>query len=119
MLKRLLITVALCTTAATSLAESPADGQWNFHMSSQMGTVDAVVTMLTQDGTLTGEFDLGNGRKWAIEEGTIEGNQIKFNINRDGAAMTYIMAATIEGNQVNGTASAWGSTVAWSMSRES
>ena len=86
-------------------------------MSSQMGTVDAVVTMLTQDGTLTGEFDLGNGRKWAIEEGTIEGNQIKFNINRDGAAMTYVMAATVEGNQVSGTASAWGSTVPWSMSR--
>ena len=117
MRKQLLITIALFTTTATSLAESPVDGQWDFHMSSQMGTVDAVVTMLTQDGTLTGEFDLGNGRKWAIEEGTIEGNQIKFNINRDGAAMTYVMAATVEGNQVNGTASAWGSTVPWSMSR--
>ena len=117
MRKQLLITIALVTTAATSLAESPVDGQWDFHMSSQMGTVDAVVTMLTQDGTLTGEFDLGNGRKWAIEEGTIEGNQIKFNINRDGAAMTYVMAATVEGNQVSGTASAWGSTVPRSMSR--
>ena len=119
MLKRLLIAITLCATTAPSLAESPADGQWNFHMSSQMGTVDAVVTMQTEDGTLIGEFDLGNGRKWPIQDGTIEGNQIKFNINRDGAAMTYVMAATIDGNQVNGTASAWGSTVAWSMSRES
>ena len=31
--------------------------------------------------------------------------------------MTYVMAATVEGNQVSGTASAWGSTVPWSMSR--
>ena len=117
MLKRLVISLALLATAATSLAESPADGQWNFYMTSQMGTVDAVVTMLTGDGTLTGEFDLGNGRTWAIEDGTIEGNRIKFNINRDGAAMTYVMAGTIEGNKVNGTASAWGSTVTWGMSR--
>ena len=62
-------------------------------------------------------LDLGNGRTWAIEDGTIEGNRIKFNINRDGAAMTYVMAGTIEGNKVNGTASAWGSTVTWGMSR--
>lgn len=119
MLKQILISVALCASATSSFADSPADGQWNFHMSNQMGIVDAVVTMLTDSGNLTGEFDLGNGRKWVIEEGSIEGNQIKFNINRDGAAMTYVMAATIEGDQANGTASAWGSTVACSMARES
>ena len=68
MRKQLLITIALVTTAAISLAESPVDGQWDFHMSSQMGTVDAVVTMLTQDGTLTGEFDLGNGRSGQLKK---------------------------------------------------
>ena len=119
MLRQLLIAAALFIYASASSAESAADGEWNFHMSSQMGTVNAIVTMYADAGTLTGEFDLGNGRKWAIEEGTIEGSQIKFNINRDGASMTYVMAATIEGDQVNGTASAWGSTVPWTMSRGS
>ena len=38
-----------------------------------MGTVDAVVTLKAEAGVLTGQFDLGNGRTWPIEEGTIEG----------------------------------------------
>ena len=54
-------------------------------MSSQMGSVDAVVTLKAEAGVLTGQFDLGNGRTWPIEEGTIEGSSINFKINRDGA----------------------------------
>jgi hypothetical protein len=66
---------------------------------------------------LTGEFDLGNGRKWSIEEGRIDGNNISFKINRDGASMTYAMSAQVTGDEFTGTANAMGSVVDWSMKR--
>lgn len=110
---------AFALSTMNAYADSAADGVWNFAMSSQMGSVSAIVTMKTDGDSLTGEFDLGNGRKWPIEDGSIEGDKISFNINRDGASMTYVMSATVEGNTVSGTASAWGSTVPWSMTKES
>jgi len=87
-------------------------------MNNPMGSVDAKVIMATEGSTLTGEFDLGGGRKWPIEEGKIEGNIISFNINRDGAAMTYVMNGRVAEGLINGTASAMGTIVEWSMSKE-
>ncbi len=110
--------LSFSTLSSASFADSPADGVWNFAMSSQMGSVSATVTMKTDGNQLTGEFDLGNGRKWAIEDGNIEDDKISFNINRDGASMTYVMSATVDGDKVSGTASALGSVVPWSMTRE-
>ena len=92
-----------------SVAQSPADGTWVFSMQSPMGAVDGA--------TLTGEFDLGNGRKWPIEGGTIEGNKIAFSITRDGASMTYVMSGNIDGGTIAGLAEAMGTTAEWSMSR--
>ncbi|MCG8415357.1 MAG: hypothetical protein MI746_14155 [Pseudomonadales bacterium] len=108
--------LGLCT--ASAYADSAADGVWNFAMSSQMGSVSATVIMKIDGDQLTGEFDLGNGRKWAIEDGSVDGDKISFNINRDGASMTYVMSATIDGDTVSGTASALGSVVPWSMTRD-
>jgi hypothetical protein len=59
---------------------------------------------------------MGGGRKWPIEAGTIEGNQISFEIDRDGA-MTYVMSASANGNTITGTAMAMGSIAEWSMSK--
>ena len=83
-----------------------------------MGTVDAVVTLKAEACVLTGQFDLGNGRTWPIEEGTIEGNSINIKINRDGASMTYVMTATLQGNTADAIASALGSNVPWTMTRD-
>ena len=60
-----------------------------------MGIVDAVVPLKAEADVLTGQFDLGNGRTWPIEEGTIERKSINFKGNRDGASMTNVMTATL------------------------
>lgn len=86
-------------------------------MSSQMGSVNAKVIIKGDNAKLTGDFDLGNGRTWEIEDGEIEGNVISFNINRDGASFTYVMTARVDGDATKETASAMGSTVDWSMTR--
>ena len=119
MFRQILLLTALTTYLTISSAQSLPESQWQFHMSSQMGTVDAVVTLKAEAGLLTGQFDLGNGRTWPIEEGTIEGSSINFKINRDGASMTYVMTATLEGDTAEGIASAWGSNVPWTMTRDS
>ena len=109
--------LALVTFASSTLwAQSPVDGTWNFIMDSPMGSIIAKVTMQVEGATLTGEFDMGGGRKWTIESGTIEDNQISFELDRDGA-MTYMMSASVNGNTITGTASAMGSVADWSMSK--
>ena len=119
MIRTVLSLLIFTFTSSLAWAQAPVEGVWNFTMSSQMGSVAAKVVMKTDGSTLTGEFDLGGGRTWPIEEGTIEGNDIAFRINRDGASMTYVMNARIEGDSINGTATAMGSTVDWSMTRDS
>ena len=113
------ITIVLITFASSVIwAQSQADGTWDFSMSSPFGAlISAKVTMKIEGATLTGEFDMGGGRKWPIEEGTVQGNEIAFKINRDGASMTYVMNATVDGNSIKGSASAMGSVVDWSMSK--
>ena len=98
-------------------AQSPVDGSWDFTMTSPMGSVTAKVLLATDGNSLIGEFDLGAERKWPIEEGLVNGNTISFKVNRDGAAMTYVMNATIEGDSAKGVATAMGSTAEWSMTR--
>ncbi|MFK7863784.1 MAG: hypothetical protein AB8B95_06095 [Pseudohongiellaceae bacterium] len=118
MTKSVFFLIAALLLSSNLMAESAADGVWNFAMSSQMGSVDATVTIETSGSSLTGLFDVGGGRTWVMEEGTVDGNVINFKINRDGAAMTYVMAGTVEGNSIKGTASAMGSVVDWTMSKE-
>ena len=105
---------------STLLAQSPVDGNWDFTMSSPFGTVDAKVILKTGSGKLSGEFDLGGGRKMTIEEGSIDGSAITFRITREGLmTMTYEMSAQVDGDSISGTATAMGSTAPWSMSRGS
>jgi len=110
----LLAALISCTTAPST---SPVDGDWDFTMSSPFGAVNAAVTMTTGSGVLNGTFDLGNGRTWPIEEGVVTGEGLSFRIDRDGSPMVYDMSATISGDTINGTASAMGTEVPWSMTR--
>jgi len=116
LLLTLLATLASC---AAGPAASPVDGTWSFDMNSPMGEVSATVMMTTNGDTLTGSFDLGDGRTWAIEDGIANGNEISFKIDRDGSPMVYDMAATIDGDSAAGVASAMGMEVPWTMTRGS
>lgn len=114
---RLMLLLGCVVFSGSLLAQQPVDGSWKFTMSSPFGQVNADVVLTTEGEVLSGEFDLGAGRTWPIEQGTVSGNTINFRITRDGANVTYLMSADISGNQATGTASAMGSTSSWSMSR--
>jgi|TARA_B110000305_G_scaffold83129_1_gene93553 hypothetical protein len=93
------------------------DGSWDFTMSSPFGALTATVIMAADGETLTGSFDLGDGRIWPIEGGVADGDEISFRLDRDGSPMVYAMSATVEGDSVNGSASAMGTEVPWEMTR--
>jgi len=115
LLAGLLVTALQACTATQT--QSSVDGSWNFSMSSPFGAVTAEVTLITSSASLTGSFDLGNGRTWPIENGVVNGNEISFSIDRDGSPMVYEMSATIIGDTAMGTAQAMGTEVPWSMTR--
>ena len=116
LLLTLLATLASCAAGPTA---SPVDGTWDFTMSSPFGAVNATVMMATDGNMLTGTFDLGAGRTWAIEEGVANGNEVSFKIDRDGSPMVYEMSATVDGDSATGVASAIGAEVPWTMTRGS
>ena len=115
----LLALVAALSSCTTNPSTSPIDGTWDFTMSSPFGAVNATVTMAVAGDILTGAFDLGDGRVWQIEDGTVDGNTVSFRIDRDGSPMVYDMTATIEADSASGSASAMGTEVPWTMTRRS
>ncbi|MEC8860291.1 MAG: hypothetical protein VYE29_09870 [Pseudomonadota bacterium] len=117
MIRKALMTLALLLGAGSLQAQSGVDGNWLFTMASPFGEVNADVQLVTDGEKLTGQFDLGNGRVWPIENGVVNGSSISFSVTRDGANMTYLMNADIDGDNAVGAASAMGSTSDWSMTR--
>lgn len=114
---RYVLTALLVASAAVvGSAQSGIDGQWAFEMTSPMGSVTAQVELKADGDKLTGQFDLGGGRTWPVENGTIEGDAISFTINRDGK-MTYEMKGKLTGDKIAGVAGAMGTTVEWGMAR--
>jgi hypothetical protein len=109
----------LLTSCSTNASLSPADGTWDFSMSSPFGALTATVIMTAEGDTLTGSFDLGDGRTWPIDEGVADGNEISFRLDRDGSPMVYDMSATVDGDSIIGNASAMGTEVPWKMTRRS
>ena len=114
---RYLLTAFLIASAvAVTAAQSGLDGKWAFEMNSPMGSVTAKVDLKAEGSKLTGQFDMGGGRIWPVENGAIEGDSISFTINRDGR-MTYEMKGKLVGDKIAGVAGAMGTSVEWGMAR--
>ena len=113
---RYLLTAFLVAASVVTSAQSSLDGKWAFEMSSPMGSVTAQVELKAEGDKLTGQFDMGGGRTWLIQNGTIEGDSITFTIDRDGK-MTYEMKGKLAGDKIAGVAGAMGTTVEWGMAR--
>ncbi len=108
--------------AATLFAESKADGDWTWKMASPFGELKAKATMKSDGGKLSGAFWLDDSRKLEIEDGTVEGDTVKFTLKRsrpNGGTMTYKMTGKVEGDKIQGSAQAleMGATQSWSAER--
>lgn len=98
-------------------AQGSVDGFWNFVMNGPFGAVTAEVDLFADGTALIGQFELSDGQVWPIDNGTVNGNTISFDLPRGDSGVTYKMTATIQGDQATGTASAMGTTAEWTMTR--
>ena len=110
------ITLFFALPSALS-AQSSVDGFWDFVMTGPAGDVTAVVDLFVDGSDLIGQFDLGNGNIWPIDEGSVNGNTISFKLTRGNSDVTYQMTANVQGDQVSGKATAMGTTADWTMTR--
>lgn len=116
------LTLALLSFLVSCVSDvdsrSIAEGDWEFTMSSPFGQLNAEVSMDPSGASLDGTFDLGNGRQWPIENGSINGSLISFSLARDGSTMVYEMRGEVTEGNIEGTATAMGTEVPWSMTRK-
>lgn len=115
--------LSLFTLAFALMAEGTPDGEWSWKMTSPFGELNAKAVMKSEGGKLTGTFWMSETRKLDIENGTIDGDKIKFTLKRDrpsGGTMTYEMSGTLKGDEIEGSANAveMSSTNKWSATRK-
>ncbi|ALO45295.1 hypothetical protein [Pseudohongiella spirulinae] len=111
-----LVATALLLPSTLS-AQGSIDGFWSFVMNGPFGAVTAEVDLFADGTVLIGQFELSDGQVWPIENGTVNGNSINFDLPRGDSGVVYRMSATIQGDQATGTATAMGTTAEWTMTR--
>lgn len=121
-------TVRVLFLVACAAIAQAADlsGEWLFKMGGPNGeTVEAQLTLKVEDNRLTGSFLFPEGRKLEVQDGSVEGNALKFAVKRDrpqGGTVTYKMAGSWQGDSIKGTAETdmFGQTAKaeWSASRK-
>jgi hypothetical protein len=99
--------LVLFLLALSAFAQSPFDGNWDFSMSGPSGeAISAAMTLKSDGAKLSGSIAFGEDRKFELQDGSIDGNKIKFVIKRErssGGTMVYNMSATLEGDTLKGT----------------
>lgn len=99
------ITVLLgCVFAMASLAvaQSAVDGKWMAEIATQRGTQQMMITLKANGNNLTGTIEGGRGGAIPIEEGSVQGNTIKFKQTVRGRGGERVMMYTgkIEGDEI-------------------
>jgi hypothetical protein len=111
------LVVTLLSLSSSLSAQNSVDGFWDFSMGGPFGNVTAVVDLFSDGTDLIGQFELSDGQVWPIDNGTVNGNSISFDLVRGNSGVVYQMSATIQGDQAIGTATAMGTTAEWTMTR--
>jgi len=79
-------------------------GDWAVTMKSPMGAQDAVMSLVEDNGVLSGKMAGPQGEQ-AFTGGTVEGNSLAWNIDMtQPMPMTIECSATIDGDSISGTA---------------
>lgn len=96
------------TMLAFSLLAAQSDaisGKWVYKMDTPNGEMEVAMDLKADGTKLTGTAGIGE-RRFAIENGTVDGNKIKFTVKRDrpqGGTMKYEMSGTLSGSELKGT----------------
>jgi hypothetical protein len=86
-------------------------GEWDYSMPGPNGEPVPALMKLEVDGTkLMGTFTFNGTRVLKIENGTVDGNKLKFTVKRDrpggGGEMVYQMTGVVSGSEIKGSVQA-------------
>ncbi|PYS55953.1 MAG: hypothetical protein DMG13_01815 [Acidobacteria bacterium] len=101
-LKVCMFLICLFALAFTALAQSSVDGKWTAEITTQRGTQNMTLTLKAEGNKLTGSVTGGRGGEIPIEEGTIQGNTIKFKQKQQGRGGEVILnySGTLKGDEI-------------------
>ncbi len=90
----------LLATAAWAQESPKIDGNWSLKMQGPSGEdIFIPFTVKVENGVITGEFQVGEGRSLKIEDGKLDGSAVSWTLKRsrgDGSAMVYKMTGKVE-----------------------
>ncbi len=80
-----------------------ADGDWNVTVKSPMGSQDAVLSLSTDGGALSGKFAGPQGTQ-EFEGGSADGNNLAWNVKvTQPMALDIDFNAAVDGDNISGT----------------
>lgn len=97
-----LLLVCIFGITAYALAQNAIDGKWTAEITTQRGPQPLTLTLKADGGKLTGTVEGGRGGAIPIEEGTIQGNTIKFKQKQQGRGGEVVMTytGTVKGDEI-------------------
>jgi len=100
-LKVCMLLVCMFTIASLVLAQS-VDGKWTGEVQGGRGAQPVNLTLKAEGGKLTGAIAGGRGGEIPIEEGTIQGNTIKFKSKQMGRGGEVVLnwTGTLKGDEI-------------------
>jgi hypothetical protein len=106
---RKLAILLFCTL--TAFAADSFSGEWLYQTIGPDGgyTEDAPATLKVEGAKLTGQFLGASNGPMLIEDGTVDGDTIRFTLKRkrpDGSTAVYRMIGTLKDGKIEGTAKA-------------
>jgi hypothetical protein len=98
-----LLSLSLFAMASLAVAQNAVDGKWTAEITTQRGPQNITFTFKAEGGKLTGSVEGGRGGAIPIEEGTIQGNTIKFKQKQQGRGGEVIMmyTGTVKGDEID------------------
>jgi len=94
--------VCLFAIASVALAQNAVDGKWTAEITTQRGPQNMTLTLKADGDKLSGTVEGGRGGAIPIEEGTIQGNTIKFKQKQQGRGGEVVMmyTGTVKGDEI-------------------
>src|SRR5206468_10902580 len=97
-----LLVICVFVMASVAFAQNAVDGKWTAEITTQRGPQNMTLMLKADGGKLTGTVEGGRGGAIPIEEGTIQGNTIKFKQKQQGRGGEVILnyTGTVSGDEI-------------------
>ena len=92
----------LLAVASLALAQNAVDGKWTAEIQGGRGPQTINLTLKADGNKLAGAIAGGRGGEIPIEEGTVQGNTIKFKSKQQGRGGEVVMSwtGTVKGEEI-------------------